>query len=106
MARQDTSSRRGTRTLWPAVSRCCSMTPGFVLGWAFEEDHWSRAPIRSARCWIVWKPSIRDLVVEGKFSKKRLMEETLSEWSSKQLVVFWWVLFLAIQQVERLFLLP
>jgi phosphoglycerol transferase MdoB-like AlkP superfamily enzyme len=30
----------------------------------------------------------------------------LSEWSSKQLVVFWWVLFLGIQQVERLFLLP
>jgi phosphoglycerol transferase MdoB-like AlkP superfamily enzyme len=28
------------------------------------------------------------------------------EWSFKQSVVFWWLLFLAIQQVERFFLLP
>ena len=30
----------------------------------------------------------------------------MSEWSWKQTVVFWWFLFLVIQQVERLFLLP
>ena len=28
------------------------------------------------------------------------------EWSFKQSVVFWWLLFLVIQQVERVFLLP
>ena len=28
------------------------------------------------------------------------------EWSLKQSGVFWWLLFLAIQQVERVFLLP
>jgi phosphoglycerol transferase MdoB-like AlkP superfamily enzyme len=30
----------------------------------------------------------------------------VSQWSFKQQIVFWWVLFLVIQQVERLFLLP
>jgi len=30
----------------------------------------------------------------------------VSQWSFKQHIVFWWFLFLAIQQVERLFLLP
>ena len=30
----------------------------------------------------------------------------MSEWSFKQGVVFWWLLFLVIQQVERVFLLP
>lgn len=30
----------------------------------------------------------------------------MSQWSLKQHIVFWWFLFLVIQQVERLFLLP
>ena len=30
----------------------------------------------------------------------------MSQWSLKQHIVFWWSLFLVIQQVERLFLLP
>jgi hypothetical protein len=30
----------------------------------------------------------------------------MSEWSFKQGIVFWWLLFLVIQQVERVFLLP
>ena len=31
---------------------------------------------------------------------------SVTDWSVKQRIVFWWVLFLVIQQVERVFLLP
>ena len=30
----------------------------------------------------------------------------MAEWTVKQRIVFWWIVFLTIQQVERWFLLP
>src|SRR5689334_10910557 len=107
MGRQGLSCLRGMALRWQTGSSGCWMTQRSGRGWGNEAARWSSAVIQLNACSTGWKASTTAWFSRrGDGVHKEERGTSVADWSVKQRIVFWWMLFLVIQQVERWFLLP